>query len=307
MSTPVCWDDIDALLWASIQAKSPTSTAAPRGAWDWTVCGNANCVTDEECTGVASLRVADTPLSGSHGAVQHGRHHARIGWFDTADPDGTFAHLGNGNGGVPDSGRVGVHRIRRARVRIRSDAVRTIRFAPNFGPTWLRTSTDVEPAISVDLNAAGKGYTRPGHDGNLSRSDCPPRAWRRDGFSFRVNAMMREDRPCRVTAPTAPWWLSTPQRRQVASADWWLSWFNGAVDARVDQSLRGRHEFVFRAAGTAGGSRLTCSTPQRSRRHPVPVAHHQRGLCPGPVHHGHRGTAAAQSCLSALAGLRHGR
>ena len=93
-STPCCGRSIRAVAYIERQPL--------RGAWDWTVCGNANCVTDEECTGVVSCE-------GGYAIVQEPRCRVctddttRIGWFDTADPDGTFAHLGNGNGGVPDS------------------------------------------------------------------------------------------------------------------------------------------------------------------------------------------------------------
>lgn len=106
MSTPVCWDDIDALLWALDPGQVAYIDGSPyEGAWDWTVCGNANCVTDEECTGVVSCE-GGYAIVRSHGAAFSTDDTTRIGWFDTADPDGTFAHLGNGNGGVPDSGEL---------------------------------------------------------------------------------------------------------------------------------------------------------------------------------------------------------
>ena len=137
-------DDIDALLWALDPGQVAISTAAPTRGMDWTVCGNANCVTDEECTGVSVPARADTPLSVSHGAAFSTDDTTRIGWFDTADPDGTFAHLGNGNGGVPDSGELAYIESGTRRVRFVSDASADHPLAPDLDQsTW--TSTMIEP------------------------------------------------------------------------------------------------------------------------------------------------------------------
>lgn len=125
-----------------------------------------------------------------------------------------------------------------------------------------------------------------------------------DGFSFRVNAMMEEIDLGRVTAPDGAMVAkSTPQGVKVASADWWLSWFNGAVDARVDQAYAAGNEFVFRAAGTAGGFStdvLDPTTVEAPTPSLLPIINEVYALGLSTTD---TVSAAAQSCLSALAGL----